>query len=342
MSGHHDLGYKLLFAHPELVRELVSGFTPFDWLGSLDASVFERVNPSYVSEHMSERQDDIVWRVRTGDQWLYVYILLEFQSGVDRWMALRMQVYIGLLYQDLVRRGELLPQAMLPAVLPLVFYNGKTAWNASHDLGRLIMAAPPGLADFQASQRYFLIDQCTLDPVALAAKRSVLALLFRLELSEVPDVVLDVLPLLAAWLSEDAQGPLRRDVVLWVEQLFSREFKGGQFFNALKVEEANAMRGRKFETWTDAVEDRGLQRGLKQGLEQGLEQAHASLRRILERVLVKRYGALPLGVAAQIEHAPMDELETWIDRAMDADSIDALFGPQATQRQPPPPTFWAT
>ena len=98
------------------------------------------------------------------------------------------------------------------------------------------------------------------------------------------------------------------------------------------------MRGRKFETWTDAVEDRGLQRGLKQGLEQGLEQAHASLRRILERVLVKRYGALPLGVAAQIEHAPMDELEMWIDRAMDADSIDALFGPQAAQ----PPTFWAT
>lgn len=171
-------------------------------------------------------------------------------------------------------------------------------------------------------------------------KRSVLALLFRLELSEVPDVVSDILPLLAAWLSEDAQGPLRRDVALWVEQLFSREFKG--VFRRLESGRGTAMRGRKFETWTDAVEDRGLQRGLKQGLEQGLEQAHASLRRILERVLVKRYGALPLGVAAQIEHAPMDELEMWIDRAMDADSIDALFGPQAAQRQAQPPTFWAT
>jgi flagellar biosynthesis/type III secretory pathway protein FliH len=118
------------------------------------------------------------------------------------------------------------------------------------------------------------------------------------------------------------------------------------------------MRGRKFETWTDAVEDRGLQRGLKQGLEQGLEQgieqgieqgreqglalACERLRGILERALVKRYGTLPVGVAAQIEHAPMDELETLIDRAMDADSIDALFGPQAAQRQPQPPTFWAT
>jgi hypothetical protein len=27
MSGDHDLGYKQLFAHPELVRDLIAGFT---------------------------------------------------------------------------------------------------------------------------------------------------------------------------------------------------------------------------------------------------------------------------------------------------------------------------
>ena len=87
MSGYHDLGYKSLFAHLELVRDLVAGFTPFPWLEHIAASNFERVNPGYVSERFSERQDDIVWRVRVGNEYLYVYILLEFQSGVDRWMA---------------------------------------------------------------------------------------------------------------------------------------------------------------------------------------------------------------------------------------------------------------
>ncbi|UTY56702.1 hypothetical protein HPQ68_05595 [Massilia sp. erpn] len=33
----------------------------------------------------------------SGRQWLYLYILLEFQSTPDPWMALRMQVYIGLM-----------------------------------------------------------------------------------------------------------------------------------------------------------------------------------------------------------------------------------------------------
>lgn len=35
--------------------------------------------------------------------WLYLYLLLEFQSRSDRWLALRLMNYAGLLWQDLVR-----------------------------------------------------------------------------------------------------------------------------------------------------------------------------------------------------------------------------------------------
>jgi hypothetical protein len=191
------------------------------------------------------------------------------------------------------------------------------------------MPAPDGLAAFQAAQRYFVIDQRRIDPEALAHKRTVLATLFRLELSEVPDVVLEVLPLLASWFQEDAQTPVRRDVASWIKRLINREFKGTPIFDAL--EDAD-MGARKFETWADAVEDRGLQRGLAQGR----EQACAALRSILQRILVKRFQTVPPGSAARIAQAPMEQLEEWISRAMDADSIDALFGPQAAPDQAPP------
>jgi len=46
-----------------------------------------------------------LWRVRCRDEWIYVYILIEFQSTVDRFMAVRLMTYIGLLYQDLIRTG---------------------------------------------------------------------------------------------------------------------------------------------------------------------------------------------------------------------------------------------
>ena len=199
MTAAHDLGYRSLFAHPELVRELITGFTPFTLFDGLALSAFERVNAAYVSEHLSARQGDVVWRVRLGDQFLYVYILLECQSGVDRWMALRMQTYVGLLYQDLVRRHEFSPGMLLPPVLPLVFYNGAPRWNASMDLAQLLMETPAELAALQPSQRYVLIDQQRLDKTALAANADLLALLFRLELSVFSEVSDDVLPALATW-----------------------------------------------------------------------------------------------------------------------------------------------
>jgi hypothetical protein len=38
----------------------------------------------------------------------------------------------------------------------------------------------------------------------------------------------------------------------------------------------------------------------------------------------------------------MEELGEWLDKAIDADSIDTLFGAQAARRQAPPASFGAT
>ncbi|MCP4679032.1 MAG: Rpn family recombination-promoting nuclease/putative transposase, partial [Deltaproteobacteria bacterium] len=105
--GDKDHSYKLLFSHPEMVRDLLQGFVLEEWVNDLDFSTLERVNGSYVADDLRDREDDVVWRVRFGGKWLYVYLLLEFQSTVDRFMALRIMTYVGLLYQDLVRAKQL-------------------------------------------------------------------------------------------------------------------------------------------------------------------------------------------------------------------------------------------
>jgi hypothetical protein len=331
----HDIGYKYLFAHPELVQELLADFTAFGWLGAIDARAWERVNPAYVSERFSERHDDIVWRVRVGGHWLYVYLLLEFQSGVDRWMALRMQVYVGLLYQDLVKRKELGPGDLLPPVLPLVFYNGAAAWTAPTELGAAIVPGPDQLVPFQAQQRYVLVDQRRLDPATLADKRGVLAMLFRLELSELPQVVLEILPLLGAWLRHDDQAPLQRSVAAWVEQVLLRQFNDPGLVALLDANKEAAM-GRKFETWYEYVEDQGMQKGIQKGIERGMQEAsaHASdaMRRALTHILDKRFGEDAGLIVPRLERASVDELAQWLERAVDTPSLQALLangGPDA-------------
>ncbi|MGC8779460.1 MAG: Rpn family recombination-promoting nuclease/putative transposase, partial [Anaerolineae bacterium] len=119
----HDASYKSLFSHPEMVADLLRGFVPEPWVAQVDFGTLERVNASYVSDDLRVREDDLVWRMRLSGDWVYVYLLLEFQSTVDRFMAVRVMTYVGLLYQDLIRRREFTKDMRLPPVVPLVLYN---------------------------------------------------------------------------------------------------------------------------------------------------------------------------------------------------------------------------
>ena len=159
MHQDDDAGYKLLFSAPEVVRDLVLGFIPDPWLHGLDYATLEKVPASYVAEDLRQRSDAVVWRVKTGEEWLYLYILIEFQSRVDPFMAVRMLVYVGLLYQDLIRRREIKPGHKLPPVLPIVLYNGGQTWSAPTELAALLPQVPGRVADYLPQLRYLLIDE---------------------------------------------------------------------------------------------------------------------------------------------------------------------------------------
>jgi predicted transposase YdaD len=121
----HDPSYKLLFSHRDLVADLIRGFVHDDWVAEFDFSTLQRVSEISVSHDLRERDDDMIWRLRWGERWIYVYLWLEFQSSVDRLMALRLLTYVGLLYQDLAVVGEIPAGSPLPPVLPIVLYNAE-------------------------------------------------------------------------------------------------------------------------------------------------------------------------------------------------------------------------
>ncbi len=52
-------------------------------------------------------------------------------------------VYTGLLYQDLIKSGEVCPGQKLPSVFPLVLNNGRSRWTAARDVSELIRRFGP-------------------------------------------------------------------------------------------------------------------------------------------------------------------------------------------------------
>lgn len=305
----HGHAYKLLFSHPEMVADLLRRFVHADGVAELDFASLERHNGHYVSDGLHGRADDVVWRVRFRDRWLYVYLLLEFQSTPDPWMALRMLVYVGLLYQDLVRARQLAPDGRLPPVLPLVLYNGIPAWTAPLELDALLAPSLSGLENYRPSLRYLLLDEGRIDTGPELELRNLAAALFKLEQGRAPQDLLEVVRLLRAWLQAPGQASLRRAFARWLEQrmLRSGRVPGADFTPIHDLQEAETMLAERVKQWTEEwmrqslQEGRraGLQEGLGQGMEQGKREAQKAIARALldliadDALLAERTG-LPL------------------------------------------------
>ncbi|MDZ4220055.1 MAG: Rpn family recombination-promoting nuclease/putative transposase, partial [Methylobacter sp.] len=219
----HDSSYKFLFSTPELVRDLIFGFIPDEWLHSLDYSTLEKVPGHYVSEDFRQREDDIVWRVKVGEDWVYLYILLEFQSRIDKYMALRMMVYTGLLYQDLIKRGDVLKEGRLPPILPIVLYNGSRRWTAATDIAELIAAVPGLVEQFKPKLKYLLIDEGAYTEHELASLKNLVAAVFQIEQVSSPERIPELIGLLIDWLGD--RPDLKRMFALWIRATLKRKTK---------------------------------------------------------------------------------------------------------------------
>jgi len=215
----HDHGYKLLFSHPRMVEQLLRGFVRESWVEELDYSTLEKVSGSYVSDDLREREDDVVWRVRWKREWIYIYLLLEFQSTVDRYMALRLMVYVGLLYQDLQRSGRLPEGGRLPPVLPLVLYNGEKRWDAPVDVGDLLQEGPAGLRIYRPRARFLLIDEGAFGEEELKPLQGLVALLFRLENANCAEAIQALVEELIGEIQRSDAQELERAFTVWLRRV---------------------------------------------------------------------------------------------------------------------------
>ena len=109
MARKHDETYKLIFSQRAAVEELIRNFVGKRLADELDFDTLEPLPTNRISGGLVQRLLDLLCKVRFRDGWLYLLILLEFQSENDPFMALRILTYTCLTYEELIRRGEVRP-----------------------------------------------------------------------------------------------------------------------------------------------------------------------------------------------------------------------------------------
>lgn len=87
--------------------------------------------------------------------------------------------------------------------------------------------------------------------------------------------------------------------------------------NVVELEKENRM------TYVSTGERIGIEKGIQQGMQVGIQQGEALA---LQKLLTKRFGAIPAEIAAQIGAASFAQIEVWFDLAIDATSLSAVFG----------------
>jgi len=320
----HDKGYKKIFSHPQVIQDLLQGFVSEPWVAELDFSTLETVKDSFVSDDWRERHDDIIWRIRWGPKWLYIYLLIEFQSTIDHFMAVRIMGYIALLYQYLIETQNLKASDKLPPVLPLVIYNGSQRWNAAEDISELLETVPSGLEKYSPHLRYLLIDEgaygdSQLEPLM----KNLVAAIIRLENTrsgenekEVALGIQKVLVSLIDLLKGSELAPLRRDIVTWLLRiLLPKNVPNIPIPEVVELQEMNSMLYETIQNWYKDAEKRGEERGEA---------------KLLLNLLETKFGSLPASVKTTVNRLDSDTLLRCSQRLFTAKTWQDVIEPSST------------
>jgi predicted transposase YdaD len=332
--GFHDGGYKQLFSFPTMVEDLLRGFVRGQWVEELDFGTLERRNGSYISDDLREREDDIIWRVKWqgADEWIYVYVLIEFQSEHDWFMGLRVWNYLSLLYQDLVRTGEV-GDRRLPPVLPMVVYRGEQKWRAPLDVRGLIRRPPPGLLRYLPSLRYLLLEEVRMDGDELQRMCNLAAEIFRIEMS--PTLQASIPPFLSflKWTTKAgaAQDSLKRAVKAW----YSRAQKPAKIIgkddavDEMSPEEIEPMLSERIEKWSNELRAEGRTEGRTEGKAEGRAEGKAEL---FLSLFEMKFGAPSVDIRELITSAGEEEIQRLSARLLTAETADEVLNPESKSR----------
>jgi len=325
----HDSGYKKLFSNRTIFRQLLQTFVSEAWVQELDFERCETLDKSFVSEHYKETESDLIYKVALHDQEIYIYVLLEFQSSVDRFMALRILNYISSFYMDYVSARQ--SAEKLPPIFPIVLYNGDRSWTAPLNISELI-EQHPSLGEYGLNFQYFKIAENEYSQEALLKVRNIVSTLF---LAEAHYDLITLEHELLSLYDAEADKQAVSLFLNWFKQLAIHGRVAPIDYAALEQiyrtkEEVKMMLVTALEKEKQAIYQEGVAQGIEQGIEQGFElgETHRA-ERIAKEMLQRGFDLVTIAELTGLSTEQLATLRTDESSPSDANQ-DSVSGKNVT------------
>ncbi|WNG62270.1 Rpn family recombination-promoting nuclease/putative transposase [Archangium gephyra] len=334
MPGPHDLFARYTFGHPERAAAELRAVLPAHVISEVDWSSLRQESGSVVDPELRETESDLLFTARLhSGRSLLLYVLLEHQSSVDPWMALRMLRYV---VRQVERWRQAHPESTrLPVIIPLVMYHGPDgAWTAPRRVEELF-DLPEAEEDRERWRALvprfeYLLDDLTAEREEALRARSgpPLARLAWLVLRygrtrelarKLPDWTA-----LFAQVQAGLEGAEHLVVVIRYLQWMGdgaaiRAATRQVLHSVLDAQRAEVLMG----SWAEEMIEQGVQKGLAQGVAQGVAQGRLQERaEVVLRILTAR-GVHADEAARQriLSCTDGETLDRWFDRALNATTL---------------------
>ncbi len=322
----HDRLVRRVFSRPAAAAIILRRFLPKSLLAWLDLSRIDVGSTTLIGPVLGARYSDLFYSVgiRGSSRSLTIFVILEHQSSPDSKIPLRMFWYVGSIWERFVATEGANVQR-IPLVVPIVMSQQRSGCHGSNRLSdlldipaelRAVLRVPVELEVYIDDMGESVLDDPVADRRVLAMIELSRALLFGYHhpesftdervatLAELFDVVLVHAP-------EDARALWTYVVNVYAEDSPVR---------ATLLRTVGKDNRQMCATIAEAWLAEGMAKGRTQGRNNGLATALLTLlehRRLVpstsirERVLTSNDAAM---------------LQGWFQRALDAESIDQVFG----------------
>jgi len=260
IHNFYDKSYKNLFSYPTMIQDLLKGFVDQQFINDIDYDKIEKLNVSYVSKQYKETESDLILKLDIKGEEAYLYVLLELQSSVDKYMALRTLSYILGFYDDLIKQDQV--KEKLPPVFPIVLYTGVNKYTAPIHIQDIIEHWK--ITDFIPTFKYYKIavneGKEKQDELILAD--NVVAALFKLISSKTNKEFREAIRYLCKMVKSIE---LRKEIFNFIKHFLIKK--------NVKIDDIPFEEGglEMLETLIDRVKEEGYEEGREEGIEKGIE-----------------------------------------------------------------------
>ena len=317
--------------HLEALLRMVGG----DIADALDFEHVEQVNRSFISDELRPQESDMVFKVpfRTPTQThqeVIVYLLIEHQSTVDRFMGLRLLSYMVQIWMEERRQWQEQERPggewRLTPIVPIVFYTGKGEWKTPLSVTAL-MDLPEVLTRFVPTFDTLFLDVKATAPGELTQTGHPLGWLLtalQQEHSEDPEAVRQAfLDALTGLRDLQTQAPDQYTrAVLYLFLLILHRRPEAEQQDLLRILTKEHTQNQEIVDMAASIIEISEQRGLQQGIEQGeIQGKQAALLKLLQH----RFPNVPDAVITRVRALRnLLELDELFEKSLTAKSLEDI------------------